>query len=181
MNKKRWYAVRTLANKEEKALENLNTELELNSNINKFVGNIVLPKEKKYKLKDGKRIVTEKLLFSNYIFIETSAIAELNRFIKGIKYVVGFSGDRKGTPIPLRKKEVENILKVKEENESEEVVEKIPFLVGEKVTINEGPFESFEGSVSSINEDKKEIDVDVKIFGRITNVKLSYLQVEKVF
>ena len=174
----KWYAIRTLANKENKAKENLERVVEEN-NMSKYVGNIILPKEKIYKLKNKKKVVSEKLLFSNYIFIQTSAVGELKRLLSQTKDVIGFSGNRDGQPVPMRESEVEKILKVVEENENVETEEKVPFLQGELVTVTDGPFKDFEGTVSNIDEDKKLLEVVVKIFGRENPVKLSYLQVEK--
>jgi transcriptional antiterminator NusG len=95
--------------------------------------------------------------------------------------VIGFLGEVKGgDPIPLRKSEVNRMLgKVDELSETEEQVA-IPYVVGETVKVIDGPFNGFNGSVEKVNEEKRKLEVMVKIFGRKTPLELSYMQVEKV-
>ncbi|CAG7579941.1 MAG: NusG antitermination factor [uncultured marine phage] len=172
----KWYAVRTVAGKEKSAKENIEREIDLNS-IDKWVGEIILPTEKLYKLKNGKKYTREKLVMPGYLFVELQLIGEVESIIKNTKNVVGFAGDRNRKPQPLKDHEIDRIvgnMKKVEEGEGE-----IPFIVDEKVTVIDGPFNGFNGEVSSVDHDKQSLVVSVKIFGRETPVKLSYLQVDK--
>lgn len=173
----RWYAVRTVAGKEQSAKENIEREVKMN-NLDKWVNQVILPREKKYKLKKGKKIKREKNTFPGYLFVELSLVGEVERTIKNTKNVVGFTGDRSHNPIPVKQKEIDRI--VGKIEKQEEKLEEIPFIKGEKVTVVDGPFNNFEGEVSNVDEDKRELTVIVKIFGRENPVKLSYLQVDKV-
>lgn len=173
----KWYSVRTLAGKERAAKENIEREVKMN-NIDKWVVDVVLPTEKMYKLRNGKKFSREKLVFPGYLFIELQLIGEVERIIKNTKFVIGFTGDRKNNPEALKQREIDRIIGRMKIEESGEV--EIPFIVGEEIKINDGAFDGFVGSIETIDEDKKMLEVIVKIFGRSTPVKLSYLQVDKV-
>lgn len=173
----KWYALRVVSGKEKKALENLEFELKMN-NLTQYVGQVLLPMEKEYKMKNGKKVSREKLTFPGYLLVEANLNGELSRLIKRTNLVVEFTGDTKGIPTPLKQKEVDRIV-----GKIEEVAAKdndIPFIVGETVKIIDGAFTTFNGEIVSIDEGKSTLKVNVTIFGRITPVELSYLQVDKV-
>lgn len=172
----RWYAVRTVAGKEVSAKENIEREIEMN-NLGEWVNEVILPREKHYKLKNGKKVSREKNTFPGYLFVQIALVGEVERTIKNTKNVVGFTGDRANKPTPIKQSEIDRI--VGKIEEQEEKLEEIPFIVGEKVTVIDGPFNNFDGEISSIDEDKKQLEVIVKIFGRENPVKLNYLQVDK--
>jgi transcriptional antiterminator NusG len=111
--------------------------------------------------------------------IEAALTGEVPHAIKNVTGVIGFLGDKNGSPVPLRLSEVNRILgKVDELAESNEEIN-IPFIVGETVKVIDGPFNSFSGVIEEINEEKKKLKVMVKIFGRKTPLELSFMQVEK--
>ena len=116
-----------------------------------------------------------------YIVINANLEGELPHIIKGVNGVIGFLGETKGgDPVPLRKAEVNRLLgKVDELSTSKEQVN-IPFSIGESVKVIDGPFNSFTGSIEKVNEEKRKLQVMVKIFGRKTPVELSFMQVEKI-
>lgn len=172
-----WYAVRTMASREKAALENIQRDAEA-AGVSKWINDILLPTEKVYKLHKGKKTSREKLVFPGYLYIEANLIGEVQRTISRSKFVIGFAGDRNRNPIPIKKHEINRILGRIEEEEKGET--EIPFIEGEQITITDGPFNGFEGTVENINQDKQELSVIVTIFGRETPVKLSYLQVDKV-
>jgi len=172
----KWYAIRTVAGKEKVAKENVEREINDN-NIDKWVGQVVLPTEKLYKLRNGKKFSRDKLVFPGYIFMELELIGEVERIIKNTKNVIGFTGDRNNKPIALKQSEIERIIGNMEKVESGDT--EIPFIAGEQITVIDGPFNNFTGEVVSIDHDKKTLEVIVKIFGRETPLKLSYLQVDK--
>ena len=168
------YALRVVSGKEKKAIENLEFELEMN-NLDKFVSNLLLPMEKEFKLRNGKKVAREKLTFPGYLLLEAELNGELSRIVKKTNFVIEFIGD-KGQPTPLKQKEVDRIIGKIEESADESY---IPFVVGEFVNIIDGPFSTFKGEITHIDETKQSLKVNVSIFGRISPVNLSYLQVDK--
>jgi len=175
----KWYVVRAVSGKEKKVKEYL--ELEISRlKLNDFVAQVLIPTEKVFQIRNGKKISKEKSYLPGYVLIEASLVGEVEHVIKGIPNVIGFLGTEKGgDPVPMRVSEVNRILgKVDELSETEEEM-KIPFVVGEPVKVIDGPFNNFSGTIDEINEDKKKLKVMVKIFGRKNLLELSYMQVEK--
>lgn len=176
---KKWYVVRAISGKEKKVKELLELEISRN-NLNEFVNQILIPTEKVFQIRKGKKINKERSYLPGYVLIEASLVGEVPHIVKGIPNVIGFLGAEKGgVPLAMRMSEVNRILgKVDELSESEED-HRIPFTVGEAVKVIDGPFNNFSGVVDEINEDKKKLKVMVKIFGRKNLLELSYMQVEK--
>ena len=174
----KWYVVRAISGKEKKVRDYI--ENEINSvGLQDYVKQILIPTEKVYQIRKGKKISKERSFFPGYILIEAALVGEVAFVIKNITGVIGFLGDKVGNPIPLRPIEVNRILgKVDELAESDEEMT-VPFVVGETVKVIDGPFNSFSGVIEEINEDKKMLKVMVKIFGRKTPLELSFMQVEK--
>jgi len=177
--KKRWYVVRAISGKEKKVKEYIEMEIE-RLKMTDFVSQILIPTEKVFQIRNGKKVAKERNFFPGYILIEASLVGEVPHVIKAVPNVIGFLGGSKGgEPMPLRKTEVNRILgKVDELSEVEGELN-IPFIIGEPVKVIDGPFNSFTGVIEEINEEKKKLKVMVKIFGRKTPLELSYMQVEK--
>lgn len=176
--KKRWYVVRAVGGKEKKVLEYIEMEIKRHK-LEDFVAEVLVPTEKVYQIRNGKKISKEKNFFPGYILIEAALVGEVPHVIKSVTGVIGFLGDKQHNPVPLRPAEVNRILgKVDELAESNEEMN-IPFVVGETVKVIDGPFNSFSGVIEEINEEKKKLKVMVKIFGRKTPLELSFMQVEK--
>ena len=177
--KKRWYVVRAISGKEKKVKEYLEVEI-ARLKLDDFFGQVLIPTEKVFQIRKGKKVSKEKAYLPGYVLVEASLLGEVPHVIKSIPNVIGFLGNEKGgDPSPMRLSEVNRILgKVDELSESEEEM-KIPFVVGEAVKVIDGPFNNFSGVVDEINEDKKKLKVMVKIFGRKNLLELSYMQVEK--
>lgn len=177
--KKRWYVVRAISGKENLVKEYLEMEIDRNK-LEDFFGQILIPTEKVFQMRKGKKISKERNYLPGYVLVEAALVGEVPHVIKGIPNVIGFlSGEKAGDPLPMRKSEVNRILgKVDEMNEQEEEV-KIPYVVGESIKVVDGPFNNFNGTIEEINEDKKKLKVMVKIFGRKNLVELNYIQVEK--
>jgi transcription termination/antitermination protein NusG len=176
---KKWYVVRAMSGKERKVKEYI--ELEVNRlKLTDFVSQVLIPTEKVYQIRNGKKVSKERSFFPGYVLIEASLTGEIPHIIKNIPHVLGFLGAEKGgEPMPLRPSEVNRILgKVDELAETDEAIN-IPFIVGESVKVIDGPFNSFTGVIEEINEEKKKLKVMVKIFGRKTPLELSFMQVEK--
>ena len=132
------------------------------------------------KLTDEK-IAKEKVYFPGYIMIEANLTGEIPHIIKSIPGVIGFLGETKGgDAVPLRQSEVNRMLgKVDELSVKEDSVS-IPYSTGETVKVIDGPFNGFNGTIEKVNEEKRKLEVMVKIFGRKTPLELSFMQVEKV-
>lgn len=176
---KKWYVVRAVSGKEKKVKEFIELEIRRN-NLEDYVSQVLIPTEKIFQIRNGKKVSKERNFFPGYVMIEATLTGEVPHIIKGINNVIGFLGGEKGgEPVPLRQQEVNRILgKVDELAESEEELN-IPFVVGENVKVIDGPFNNFNGVIEDINEDKKKLKVMVKIFGRKTPLELGYMQVEK--
>jgi len=128
-----------------------------------------------------KKINKEKVYYPGYIMIKADLSGEIPHVIKSVTNVIGFLGETKGgEPIPLRTSEVNRLLgKVDELELSKEHVA-IPFTLGESIKVIDGPFNGFTGTIENVNEEKRKLQVMVKIFGRKTPLELSYMQVEKI-
>ncbi len=175
----KWYVVRAISGKEKKVKEYLEMEID-RLGMQEYVSQILLPIEKVYQIRNGKKMSKERNLYPGYVFIEANLVGEVPHIVKGITNVIGFLTDKKGgQPIPLRVNEVNRMLGKVDELADSEAELNIPFVVGEAVKVIDGPFNSFSGVIEEINEEKKKLKVMVKIFGRKTPLELSYMQVEK--
>ena len=142
---------------------------------------MLVPTEKIVQIRNGKKVSKERTYFPGYIMIKADLSGELPHVIKSVTNVIGFLGETKGgDPIPLRPAEVNRMLgKVDELSLSTEQMN-IPYVVGENIKVIDGPFNGFTGAIEKVNEDKRKLEVMVKIFGRKTPLELSYMQVEKL-
>ena len=149
--------------------------------LDKQIEEMLVPTEKVIQIRKGKKISKEKTYFPGYIMVQANLSGEIPHIIKGINGVIGFLGEVKGgDPVPLRKSEVNRMLgKVDELSVAADNVA-IPYTVGETIKVIDGPFNGFNGTVEKVNEEKRKLEVMVKIFGRKTPLELSYMQVEKV-
>jgi transcriptional antiterminator NusG len=172
MKDPKWYMVRCATGKEEKAIENLKFELKHN-NMDKYVKEIVCPKEKQYFMRNKKKIAREKIMFPGYFLINMIMSGELPRIIKSTNLVADIMGNDRGAEA-LKESEVQRIF-----GNVEKSKEEVEFFVGETVSITDGPFKTFSGKISELNTDKEKVKVDVLVFGVPTPVELSYLQIDK--
>jgi transcriptional antiterminator NusG len=140
-----------------------------------------VPTEKVVQVRDGKKIAKDKVYFPGYVMIEANLTGEIPHIIKSITGVIGFLGEVKGgDPVPLRLSEVNRMLGKVDELAINTDSQNIPFNIGETIKVIDGPFNGFNGTVEKINEDKRKLEVMVKIFGRKTPLELGFMQVEKV-
>lgn len=176
---KKWYVVRAIGGKEKKVKEYIENEISI-LNLQDYVSQVLIPTEKVYQLRKGKKISKERNFFPGYVLIEAALVGEIPHIIRNITNVIGFLGTEKGgDPTPMRLSEVNRILgRVDEIAEKSEEIS-VPFFVGEPVKVIDGPFNSFSGVIEEVNEEKKKLKVMVKIFGRKTPLELSFMQVEK--
>ncbi|PKP08736.1 MAG: transcription termination/antitermination factor NusG [Bacteroidetes bacterium HGW-Bacteroidetes-4] len=174
---KKWYVVRAVSGKEKKVKEQIESEI-AHLKMEEYVSQVLIPTEKIYQIRNGKKISKERSFFPGYVLIEAALVGEIPHILRNIPNVLGFLGTG-GEATPLRMAEVNRILgKVDELAESDEEIN-IPYIVGETVKVIDGPFNSFSGIIEEVNEEKKKLKVSVKIFGRKTPVELSFMQVVK--
>lgn len=174
---KKWYVIRAISGNEKKVKQYLESEIS-RLGLGDYITQVLIPTEKVYQVRKGKKVSKERNYLPGYILIEAILVGEIPHTIKSVPGVIGFLGS-KGEPVPLRPAEVNRILgKVDELTEQGEEVS-VPFIVGETVTVIDGPFNSFTGVIEEINEEKKKLKVMVKIFGRKTPLELGFMQVEK--
>jgi len=177
---KKWYVVRAVSGQENKVKEYIEREIS-HQGMEDFVGEVLVPTEKVIQIRNGKKISKDRVYFPGYVMILANLGGEIPHIIKTINGVIGFLGETKGgDPVPLRRSEVNRMLgKVDELSVKADNVA-IPFTLGETIKVIDGPFNGFNGTVEKINEEKRKLEVMVKIFGRKTPLELSYMQVEKV-
>lgn len=177
---KKWYVVRAVSGQENKIKAYIEQEVN-RVGMADYISQVLVPTEKVVSIKDGKKVSKDKVYFPGYVMIEANLSGEIPHIIKSITGVIGFLGETKGgEPVPLRMAEVNRMLgKVDELSVKTENVN-IPYSIDETVKVIDGPFNGFNGTIEKINEEKRKLEVMVKIFGRKTPLELSFMQVEKV-
>ena len=179
-NVKKWYVVRAVIGQENKVKAYIENEIN-RLGMGDFISQVLVPTEKVVTVKDGKKIVKDKVYFSGYVMIEANLAGEIPHIIKSLSGVIGFLGEVKGgDPVPLRLSEVNRMLGKVDELAVTVDAQSIPYNVGETIKVIDGPFNGFNGTVEKVNEEKRKLEVMVKIFGRKTPLELSFMQVEKV-
>jgi len=178
---KKWYVIRTVTGTEKKVKQNIENEVAA-SNIKDFVTRVLIPTEKFYQIRNGKKISKERNFFPGYIFVEAMMFGEVQSILLNIPGVLGFVGCKRktDTPIPLRPAEVTRMLGKVDELLVQDESFAPPFIVGEEIKVIDGPFNTFNGTIEEINAEKKKLKIMVKIFGRKTPLELSFMQVEKL-
>ena len=179
-NVKKWYVVRAVSGQENKVKAYIENEIN-RLGMGDYISQVLVPTEKVVTVKDGKKIVKDKVYFSGYVMIEANLAGEIPHIIKSISGVIGFLGEIKGgDPVPLRLSEVNRMLGKVDELAVKTDTHSIPFNIGETIKVIDGPFNGFNGTVEKINDEMRKLEVMVKIFGRKTPLELSFMQVEKV-
>lgn len=180
--KSKWYVIRAVSGKELKVKEELPKELSY-ENLDKYVEELLVPTEKVVQIRKGKKVSKEKVYYPGYVMIKSANIEKIQSAVKSMNNVIGFLKEEKisdKAPLPMRQSEVNRLLgKMDELTMATEMVT-IPFRLGQSVKVIDGPFNGFNGTIENINEEKRKLEVMVKIFGRKTPLELSYLQVEKI-
>jgi transcriptional antiterminator NusG len=172
----RWYVVRTFSGHENKVKNLLEAELSDNEKIKGKVQEILVPTEKVFEVKDGKKKSKTKNFFPGYILVQAELDDQVKEFILNTPSVMGFLGTR-NNPSPLQPEEVKRIVGRIAQDESGERLETV-FRNGDLVKIVDGPFNNFTGTVQEVNEEKMKIKVMVSIFGRKTPVEIDFAQAE---
>lgn len=177
-----WFVLRAVSGQEKKIKSYIENEI-TRQKLTEFVPQILIPSEKIYEMRNGKKRVREKNFFPGYIIISADlSKGEVLHIITSIPGVIGFLGNAEGNskvPVPLRQSEINRILGKFDEADQQEEAPSLSFIKGEMIKVVDGPFSGFIGVVEEVFDEKKKLNVVVKIFGRNTPVELSYAQVEK--
>jgi transcriptional antiterminator NusG len=173
--KKRWYAIRTYSGHENRVKTQIEAEAKL-AHLEDRLTTVMVPSEKIFEVKEGKKKSKTKTFFPGYVLVETVLDKETKHLILNTPSVISFVGP-KGEPVALHIDEVKRLIGRMEERKDVEVME-VPFHVGEAVKVIDGPFNNFSGFVQDVNEEKMKLKVMVSIFGRKTPVELDFNQVE---
>ena len=186
MSEMKWYVLRAAGGKEKKAKDYLEKEIE-RSGIQDQVGQVLVPVKKEIVTKNGKRKAVDKLLYPSYVLIQAELSPVLENIIRNqVPGMSGFLTETKSNgkqiekiPVPIREEEVKYILGTQDENADNAAETIVNYVVGESVKITDGPFSGFNGTVDEILEDRSKVKVIVVIFGRKTQLELSFTQVTK--
>ena len=175
--RKKWYVLRAVSGKESKVKEYLESEIK-KTDLGKYISQVLIPTEKTYTVRNGKKVMKERAYLPGYVLIEAELTGDVIHELKSINYVAGFLPNTTA-PQPLRESEVKRILGTMDELEEASDEMDMNYYVGENVKVIGGPFSSFSGVVEEVNEERKKLKVMVKIFGRKQLLELGYMQVEK--
>lgn len=170
----KWYTVKVQSNREKSISEKIKFEMERSGSTS----NTLVPTERQYFAKNGKKAHREKIIYPGYIFVETESMSSLQEAIKMVPGSTGILKSKSGEPSLLKKEELEKLLTLS--NIKEDEFDPYNFVVGEIVTIIGGPFNDFKGTIDEINKEKKKVRVSVMIFGRATPVDLQLDQITKI-
>ena len=173
---KRWYSVSVLSNFEKKVAEQIRQSV-IDAGLEDEIEEVLVPTEEVIEIRRGKKVPTERRFMPGYVLVRMEMSDEGYHLVNSINRVTGFLGPQ-GRPMPMRDAEVNQILNRVEEGEAAPRT-LISFEVGEKVKVNDGPFEDFDGMVEEVDEDNQRLKVTVSIFGRATPVELEFTQVSK--
>ena len=166
-----WYVVRAIGGKEKKVKEYLDAEIRT-LHLEDYIAQVLIPTEKVYQVRNGKKITKERISYPGYVLVQAALVGEIPHILRNAPNVLGFLSDTKESTLqatPLRPQELAT---QEEENET-------PYVEGESVKVIDGPFASFVGTIEKVDNERKKLQVSVKIFGRKTPMELSFMQVEK--
>ena len=170
-----WYVIHTYSGYEDAVAKNLKQRIE-SLGMEDKIFNVIVPKEKKIKIKNGKRKTVEEKIYPGYVLVEMVVTDASWYVVRNTPRVTGFLGAGT-TPIPVSKNDMDELVKKMEGKEPEF---KVDFTIGEAVKVVDGPFKGFDGRISEIDKERGKIKVLVNMFGRDTPVELDSLQIKKI-
>ena len=173
----KFYVLRAISGKENKVREYIESEMK-NSDLGQYVTQVLIPTEKTYTVRNGKKVMKERAYLPGYVLVEANLLGEVAHRLRNTPNVLGFLGGL-DNPVPLRPWEVSRVLGTVDDLHEQDGVIELQYYVGETVKVIFGPFNGFTGIIEEVNTEKKKLKVMVKIFGRKTPLELSYVQVEK--
>ena len=172
-----WYVLRAVSGKEAKVKEFIEAATKHKAQLGQNIIQVLLPTEKHATMRNGKRVVKEKISLPGYVFVEARLVGDVAHMLRFMPNVLGFLGGL-DNPTPVPQAEINRMLGTAEETELADEVT-IPFMVDEVVKVTDGPFSGFSGIIEEVNAEKHKLKVMVKIFGRKTPLELGFMQVEK--
>jgi transcriptional antiterminator NusG len=173
----KWYVVNVYSGFEQRVLEAIYDQAKRNELTSMFK-EILIPTQEVVEIKKGEKVKSEKKFFPGYILVQMTLTDETWHLVRSIPKVSGFLGTR-GKPLPISAAEVDRIVK-KVEDSAENLSHSADYEIGDAVTVCDGPFASFQGTIDEVDYEKERVKVAVSIFGRPTNVDLSFFQIEKI-
>jgi len=173
----KWYIVHTYSNFEKKVSEEIKRQAQIQG-LSDLIEDVLVPTEEVIEIRRGQKHSAERKFLPGYVLVRARLTDEAYHLIKNVAKVTGFLGQN-NKPMPLRQSEVDRILNQVHEG-AERPKSTITFEIGEQVRVADGPFQSFNGVVEEVDEDRSRLKVAVSIFGRATPVELEFTQVEKV-
>ena len=173
----KWYVLRAVSGKEAKVKEYLEAEMKHNALLSSHVSQVLIPMEKHASMRNGKRVIKEKISLPGYVLVEAELVGDVAHTLRFIPNVLGFLGGL-DNPTPVKQSDINRILGTVEETEIQDEVN-IPYMVDETVKVTDGPFSGFSGIIEEVNTEKRKLKVMVKIFGRKTPLELGFMQVAK--
>ena len=179
--KMEWYVLRAISGKEAKVKEVIDASIK-NTDLGQSVSQVLIPTQKVYTTRNGKKVLKERNLYPGYVFVEAALTGEVIYELRNMTNVIDFLRGRakNSDPMPLRESEVKRMLGAADEMLQPAEETNDMFVVGEPVKVCFGPFNGFSGVVKEVNSDRNKIKVEVKIFGRGTDIELENSQVERV-
>ena len=174
----KWYVLRAVSGKEHKVKEYIEKAAVNNDILKDNVGEILLPTERYAVLRNGKRVIKEKLYLPGYVLIQAHLHGEVAHTLRFMPNVLGFLGGL-DNPTPVKQTDINRILGSAEETTVEVPEIAVPYNVDDAVKVIDGPFSGFSGIIEEVNAEKRKLKVMVKIFGRKSPLELSFTQVEK--
>ncbi|MBR1882998.1 MAG: transcription termination/antitermination factor NusG [Muribaculaceae bacterium] len=181
--KKQWYVLRTISGKELKVKEMLEAACKNNpDDLGRNISQVLVPTEKVYTMRAGKKVLKEKVQFSGYVYVEAVLHGDIENFLQNTTNVIDFlrSREQGKKPVAVPESQIAAMLGTTQEREDEHIDVLNDYLEGESVKVTDGPFNGFIGEIKEVNRERRELTVMVKVFGRETPLKLDNSQVERV-
>ena len=176
LNGKKWYAIRTITGHEKRVKSFLESEIPI-AGLESKISQVLIPEEKVFEVKGGKKKVKFKNFFPGYVLVEALLDDEVSNFISRTPSVLKMVGS-KNEAVPLREDEIKRILGRINESDDKEKID-VQFEKGDLVKVINGPFMNFNGTINDINLERMKVKVMVSIFGRKTPIELDFTQIEK--
>ena len=173
----KWYVLKAVSGKEAKVKEYIDAEIKHNDLLANNISQVLIPTVKQATLRNGKRVVKEKVSLPGYVFVEANLKGDVVHTLRFMPNVLGFLGGL-DEPTPVPQADINRMLGTADETELEESMD-VPYAVDDTVKVTDGPFSGFSGVIEEVDSQKHKLKVMVKIFGRKTPLELSFMQVEK--
>lgn len=175
---KKFYVLRAISGKEDKVCEQLEAEMR-QTDLGSYVFRVVVPKEKVVTQRSGKKTTIERPLMPGYVLVEAVLVGDVEHRLRSTANVIGFLGGRAGSPEPMKRSEVERLLRRADQIAESEGEYELDVVIGDLVRVTDGAFSGCEALVEEIHEEKRKLSVMVKMFGRKIPLELSFAQVTK--